>query len=65
MFFSCWLDLLAELGLPTAQNQQHNIDRGNGAKHVTWELSSLQTDRPSSPVILLYIINVIMIRVYY
>jgi hypothetical protein len=33
MFFSCWLDLLAELGLPTAQNQQHNIDRGNSVKH--------------------------------
>jgi hypothetical protein len=51
MFFSYWVDLVAELGLPTAQNQQHNIDRGNGENIVTGERTSQQTDWPSSPVI--------------
>jgi hypothetical protein len=51
MFCSYWLDLVAELCLPTAQNQQHNIDRGNGENIVTGELTSLQTGRPYSPVI--------------
>jgi hypothetical protein len=51
MFFSDWLGVVAELSLQTAQNQQPNIDRGNGDNIVTGELTSLKTDRPSSPVI--------------
>jgi hypothetical protein len=52
MFFSHWLGVVAELSLPTAQNQQHNIDRGNGENIVTGEITSQQTDRPP-PVILI------------
>jgi hypothetical protein len=51
MFFSHWLGVVAELSLPTAaQNQQHNIDRGNGENIVTGEITSQQTDRPSPPL---------------
>jgi hypothetical protein len=54
MFFSYWLGVVAELSPPTAQNQLHNIDRGNGENIVTGEITSQQTDRPPPHYITVY-----------